>query len=395
MADEKAPKTAEELDQELDNYIDKMIEKNKNYKYKDRLSEETWEEEIENIPLFMTKPPEEGKSISDSIAALQAIKYEDENPVENALSYKEEGNYEYKRKNFKKAIDAYTEGIKLRCQDGHVNAILYTNRATVNFSLGNNRSAWNDAKTARKFEPKYMKAIARGAAATMEMKMYEETIKWCDDGLAIEPDNKTLLKLRTDAASEQKKIERDKRKAKAEKKKEAKEIDAVLKAIEERKINIEKQKSGKNKEDEDEDNVLINKFEALGLQSFHPSGARVQLDENKKLYWPVMFYYPEYKESDFIGAFYEEHCFLDHFKVMFTDEVASWDDEAKYEPYALEVYFDNPSNKHLCFVESSTALKDVLVDPRFLLRQGTPSFIILVKGSSFRDDFLKQYTVEK
>ncbi|EDO45141.1 predicted protein, partial [Nematostella vectensis] len=390
--------------QELDNYIDKMIEKNKNYKYKDRLSEETWEEEIENIPLFMTKPPEEGKSISDSIAALQAIKYEDENPVENALSYKEEGNYEYKRKNFKKAIDAYTEGIKLRCQDGHVNAILYTNRATVNFSLGNNRSAWNDAKTARKFEPKYMKAIARGAAATMEMKMYEETIKWliqqnlCKFSLIttnIEPDNKTLLKLRTDAASEQKKIERDKRKAKAEKKKEAKEIDAVLKAIEERKINIEKQKSGKNKEDEDEDNVLINKFEALGLQSFHPSGARVQLDENKKLYWPVMFYYPEYKESDFIGAFYEEHCFLDHFKVMFTDEVASWDDEAKYEPYALEVYFDNPSNKHLCFVESSTALKDVLVDPRFLLRQGTPSFIILVKGSSFRDDFLKQYTVEK
>ena len=53
-----------------------------------------------------------------------------------AEAYKEDGNYEYKRKNFKEAIVAYTEGIKIKCDDAGLNAILYTNRATAQFCLG-------------------------------------------------------------------------------------------------------------------------------------------------------------------------------------------------------------------------------------------------------------------
>ena len=53
-----------------------------------------------------------------------------------AEAFKEEGNYEYKKKQFKKAILAYTEGIKARSSDKNLNAILYTNRATVNFTIG-------------------------------------------------------------------------------------------------------------------------------------------------------------------------------------------------------------------------------------------------------------------
>lgn len=49
---------------------------------------------------------------------------------------KEDGNYEYKRKQFHKAIAAYTEGIKVKCDNVELNAILYTNRATAHFSLG-------------------------------------------------------------------------------------------------------------------------------------------------------------------------------------------------------------------------------------------------------------------
>lgn len=53
-----------------------------------------------------------------------------------AEAYKEDGNYEYKRKNFKEAVAAYTEGIKIKCDDTSLNAILYTNRATAQFCLG-------------------------------------------------------------------------------------------------------------------------------------------------------------------------------------------------------------------------------------------------------------------
>ena len=53
-----------------------------------------------------------------------------------AEAYKDDGNLEYKKKHFKFAIAAYTEGIKAKCDDDKLNAVLYTNRATAQFCLG-------------------------------------------------------------------------------------------------------------------------------------------------------------------------------------------------------------------------------------------------------------------
>ena len=41
------------------------------------------------------------------------------------------------------------------------------------------------------------------------------------------------------------------------------------------------------------------------LDPFHPSGARVRLDDSGTLYWPVLFMYPEYAQTDFIQSFCE------------------------------------------------------------------------------------------
>jgi len=66
-------------------------------------------------------------------------------------------------------------------------------------------------------------------------------------------------------------------------------------------------------DDDDDDEIdedereLKKKFDELDLGPYHPSGVTVQLDENKKLYWPVLFFYPEYQQSDFIAAFCEEN----------------------------------------------------------------------------------------
>ena len=56
--------------------------------------------------------------------------------IARAEAFKEDGNYEYNRKKFKEAIAAYTEGIKAKCDNVHLNAILYTNRATAQMCLG-------------------------------------------------------------------------------------------------------------------------------------------------------------------------------------------------------------------------------------------------------------------
>ena len=50
--------------------------------------------------------------------------------------YKNEGNEEYRKKDFKDAIYFYTEGIKVKCQDDELNAKLHSNRAIAHFYLG-------------------------------------------------------------------------------------------------------------------------------------------------------------------------------------------------------------------------------------------------------------------
>ncbi|KAL9962554.1 hypothetical protein ACROYT_G031662 [Oculina patagonica] len=119
-----------------------------------------------------------------------------------AQVYKEEGNAEYRKNEFKNALAFYTEGIDVNCKDDKLNAILYTNRATAHFSLGNFQKALKDAKQAREFQPTYMKAIFRGAKACKELRLYEEAIKWCHDGLAIEKENQALMEVKRKSVDE-------------------------------------------------------------------------------------------------------------------------------------------------------------------------------------------------
>ena len=52
--------------------------------------------------------------------------------------YNNEGGNEYRKGKYVNAIDFYTEGISVGCQDKNLNAILFTNRATVQLQLRKN-----------------------------------------------------------------------------------------------------------------------------------------------------------------------------------------------------------------------------------------------------------------
>lgn len=47
-----------------------------------------------------------------------------------------------------------------------------------------------------------------------------------------------------------------------------------------------------------------------GLSSENPCGARLSLDNQGRLSWPVLFLYPEYAQSDFISAFHEDSRYI-------------------------------------------------------------------------------------
>ena len=53
-----------------------------------------------------------------------------------AESHKNAGNDAFRKHDFVKAINLYTEGIEVKCKDEDLNAKLYNNRALVHYHLG-------------------------------------------------------------------------------------------------------------------------------------------------------------------------------------------------------------------------------------------------------------------
>ncbi|XP_053549405.1 tetratricopeptide repeat protein 4 [Bombina bombina] len=377
--------------EEDDPVMDQFMEKFRTQKYEGAFNPETWEQEIEKIPMFMKKSPSDiDPDKAPELACLQSILFDtDRPPEEQAKSYKDEGNEYFKEKNYKQAVESYTQGIKKNCSDVELNAILYTNRAAAQFHIGNYRSAINDAISARKLKPDHSKAIIRGALCFMEIKNYNEALKWCDEGLKIYPSDKKLLETRTNADKLLRTAERNMRKSKHNEKNKQKAKESLLAAIRSRGIQL--QTLSLNEEDAED---ASDSHELLydGTSTDNATGAHVFLDESGRLSWPVLFFYPEHGQTDFISAFHEDSRFIDHLHEMFADS-PPWDTDRKYCAENLEIYFENEQTQALYQVNKASSLLQVLQHKRLLVKGGTPSFLIFVKKSPFCTKYLSGRTV--
>ncbi|XP_035509902.1 tetratricopeptide repeat protein 4 [Morone saxatilis] len=391
-----------EAQYESDDGMDELMDKFKTQRYKNAFSENSWEEELNKIPMFMKAAPEEiDPKEYPELACLQAIIHdEDRPPEEQAKGLKDEGNVYFKEKNYQKAIVSYTAGLKKKCGDQELNTVLLTNRAAAHFHLGNMRSALNDAAAAKKIKPDHLKALIRGVQCCMELRIFAEAIQWCDEGLKSHPTDKKLLELRAAADKHKRAAERDARKAKAKEKKLQGEKEALLAAIKDRGIKLlqpaKPRKHGSDIEGEDEGaSAAISQLSLDGLSSQEVTGAQVFLDEQGSLQWPVLFLYPEHQQSDFISAFCENNCFIDHLSVMFGEELPPWDSDRKYHPQNLQLYFEDEQKETLYQLNPETSLLKVLQHKRFFVKGGTPSFIVLVKDSSFWKQFLTGKKIQR
>ncbi|VTJ66923.1 Hypothetical predicted protein [Marmota monax] len=370
-----------------DNAMDSFLDKFQSQPYRGGFHEDQWEEEFDKIPLFMKKAPSEiDPKENPDLACLQSIIFdEDRSPEEQAKTYKDEGNDYFKEKDYKKAVISYTEGLKKKCADPDLNAVLYTNRAAAQYHLGNFRSALNDVMAARKLKPCHLKAIVRGALCHLELKHFAEAVNWCDEGLQIDAKEKKLLEIRIKADKLKRTEQRDVRKAKLKEKKEQNQNEALLQAIKARNIRLISEAAG---EDEDSASEGIGEIFLDGLSSENPYGARLSLDDQGRLSWPVLFLYPEYAQSDFISAFHEDSRFIDHLMVMFG-EIPAWDSEQKYRPDNLEVYFEDEDGAELYQVPPKSTLLQVLQHPRYSVKALTPAFLVCVGSSSFCKNYLR------
>ncbi|XP_044883283.1 tetratricopeptide repeat protein 4 isoform X2 [Mauremys mutica] len=340
--------------------------------------------EFDKIPMFMKKSPAEiDPEQNPDLACLQSIIFdEDRSPEEQANTYKNEGNEYFKEKNYKKAVISYTEGLKKKCSDQDLNAVLYTNRAAAQFYLGNYRSALSDVSAARKLKPNHLKAIIRGALCHLELKNFPEAMAWCEEGLRIDSKEKKLVETRAKADRLKRAEQRDARKAKLKEKKEQSQKEVLLTAIKERNIKLFLEAS----KEEDEISDGLAEMSLNGLSSDSTTGTKVYLDDNGNLNWPVLFLYPEYGQTDFISAFHEDSRFIDHIQVMFA-ELPPWDSERKYHPSNLELYFEDEAREEMYQLNTENTLLQVLQHQRYFVKAGTPAFLVLVKRSPFSKNY--------
>lgn len=370
-----------------DNAMDSFLDKFQSQPYRGGFREDRWEEEFEKIPLFMKKAPTEiDPEENPDLACLQSMIFDEErSPEEQAKTYKDEGNDYFKEKDYKKAVISYTEGLKKKCADPDLNTILYTNRAAAQYYLGNFRSALNDVTAARKLKPCHLKAIVRGALCHLELKHFAEAVNWCDEGLQIDAKEKKLLELRAKADKLKRTQQRDLRKAKLKEQKEQNQNEALLEAVKARNIRLV---SDAVNQDEDSAPAGGGELFLHGLSSDNICGARLSLDDQGRLSWPVLLLYPEYAQSDFISAFHEDSRFIDHLMVMFG-ETPSWDSEQKYRPDNLEIYFEDEDRAELYRVPPTSTLLQVLQHPRYFIKALTPAFLVCVGSSPFCKNYLR------
>ncbi|NWT80667.1 TTC4 protein, partial [Lanius ludovicianus] len=303
-----------------------------------------------------------------------------------------EGNEYFKEKDYGRAVAAYSEGLRRRCGDAELDAVLLTNRGAAHFHLGNYRSALNDAIQAKKLKPTHLKAIIRGALCHMELKNFSEAIAWCEEGLQIDSKEKKLVEMR----------------AKADKLK-GKKLKGTFLGIQtdfstccqggavlgtdlvcDRNIKLVLEPS-------DEEEEVSDGLAEITLDGFHSgsaTGAKVHLDADGNLNWPVLFLYPEHEQTDFTVAFHENSRFIDHLMVMFA-ELPPWDLEKKYLPNNLELYFEDEEREEMYEVNPEHTLLQVLQHERYFVKAGTPTVLVFAKRSPFSKKYFSGKKVHR
>ncbi|KAB0791479.1 hypothetical protein PPYR_03279 [Photinus pyralis] len=363
FTDEERLALAAKLDKELDDFIDGLEKR----PYTEGWPEDRWQEEMEKHPFFMKKMPEAGEPLDPLMEGLQQLKYDpnENTPEELANAYKDDGNFNFKHGNYRLAIIAYTEGLKIKCENAETNATLYNNRAAAHFFLKNYRSSLHDCKWALRLKPNYRKTLGRAAKCCLETRQFDQGIEYCD--LLLGGDRTPeIVRLRQTIVNERKRQEKDSRKARRGEDRKADARRELMKAI----------------------GAAGVAFEG-DLRPVVPELAECAVHLNDgRLVWPVIFTYPEYQVMDFIQEFDEYDTFREHLDRVF-EESPAWDAESKYKVADLHVYLESSGKLQRFDIDSK--LRDVLKCKGLLVKGGTPSFIILVGNSPAELAFLSRY----
>ncbi|ODM99845.1 RNA polymerase II-associated protein 3 [Orchesella cincta] len=111
-----------------------------------------------------------------------------------AAEKKDKGNQYLKEKNYEKAIECYSEGIRCDKQ----NALLYANRAQAYLFDKQYSKAVEDCTDSIKFDSTYVKSYFRRAKAFIELGKLNDAKNDCNQALKIDPKNSEVRNMLND-----------------------------------------------------------------------------------------------------------------------------------------------------------------------------------------------------
>ncbi|KAJ8571207.1 hypothetical protein ON010_g5631 [Phytophthora cinnamomi] len=154
----------------------------------------------------------------EMVAAIQALIEDGETAESLALHWKNQGNDMFSdakkahRGYFANAMKYYNDALAYAYKalalpederdlsyDMHeLTSQILCNRAAVQLELRNYGSCRSDAAKAINFDPSNVKAYYRGAKASRMLRKPADTLRYCEEGLKRDPENKLLLKLQVE-----------------------------------------------------------------------------------------------------------------------------------------------------------------------------------------------------
>lgn len=369
---------------------------------------------LDNTPLFMKELPSEGQENGEDstgvLDALQSLTF-DGTPDEVAENFKSQGNEYFIGKRYKEAKGFYTQGIDAFPTNKKLQETLLINRAACNLPLENYGMVLKDCSAALEINPESVKAFFRSSKALFALKRFVEAIDCCDHALLHDAKNEEVKKLRTQIEKKKGEEER-KEKEKIERERREKEIKLTLnKAFLARGLWIETS----TKPPENPTPVHFDPESIKGTQSAND----IPLTQNTwrspdpirtPIVFPVIFFYPQYRQSDMISHFHEDTTLQAHLEMMFSGSVETrmpWDSKGDYIHTKLNL-IATTKQKRILRIGKGLTLREAIdqcardPDPStqqqrdgMILQDGCLSFFIFPKGGEAEKEWITNFKAER
>ncbi|KAI9218611.1 hypothetical protein BC828DRAFT_388141 [Blastocladiella britannica] len=349
------------------------------------LSEDNFLEEMATVPLFMRDDALGDIANNPELAALQALIY-DGTPVEIATNFKNQGNDMFKdgRKWYPNAVQFYTQGLDQKCDDDGLNATLHCNRAAVHLELGNFRKCIHDCAAAIKLCPTMLKAYYRAGRAYACLEKYDDAVEALAKALELDKDNGQVQIALSKALQKQQEAAQSKAEREAAAQAAAAAEQQVAAAITRAGIQVATLSLTKGDDD------------GVDRTAAEYASHKPQYDpDHDALSFPALVLYPEFSQSDMIGAFDVHTTFMDQLAPILDGAPAPWDPDHTYTTATTDVYFltfdTDPNKRRLVKVGKKLALLSILKQSWSRVVNGVVEFLVLHRENAFSREYVAKY----